>query len=124
VADHAVDAAGQTKLKDEVHTAVGCDAIVAQILGGGAGLKLSVADWSYTVGDAQLKSACAAVASLVQGRILGLFALDTGVEVGGGVSWSGDPAGSLSSGPDFGGVVNVAPHAIAPRVTVSFTAQR
>jgi hypothetical protein len=124
VAGAVVDAAGLTSLKDQVQTAVSCDQIVAQIVGGGQGLDISVSDWSYTVSADDLKSACAAVSNLAEDRVLGLFALDTLLEVGGPVTWQGSPASELKSGAGFGGTVNVAPRAIAPRVTVVFTAER
>ena len=125
VADHVIDAAGQTKLKDDVHSAISCDQIVSLILGGGAGLKISVSDWSYTMSDADLKKACGDASTLVQSKVLGMFALDTLLEVGGKVTWSGDgEATGLQSASGFGGIVKVAPPAIAPRVTVSFTAKR
>jgi hypothetical protein len=125
VAEHAVDASGQDKLKNDVVSAVSCDQIVKLILGSSTGLKISVSDWSTTVDSGDLKSACGAAALLLQSRVLGLFALDTKIEKGGSVSYSGgNPASSLKSGAGFGGIVNVAPRPIAPRVIVEFSATR
>jgi hypothetical protein len=127
IAEHVVDAAGQTALKDQVVAAVSCDQIVTLILGSGNGLEISLSDWSYTVSASDLTSACGSASSLAQSQVLGMFALDSKLEVGGNVSWqaTGDgPASGLASGAGFGGVVNVAPKPIAPQVSVSFTAQR
>lgn len=127
VAGQVVDAAGLASLADKVSGAVSCDQIVKLILGSGTGLKVTVSEWSYTFAEADLKSACAGAGTLIQKRVLGMFALDTRLEVGGKVKWTpadGDQATSLGSGAGYGGTVNVAPRAIAPRVTVLFSATR
>lgn len=120
IADHVVDAAGLTSLKDQVTAAVSCDQIVLQI-SGGQGLTISLSGWSHTVGEDDLKKACASASTLLESYVLGMFALDSKLEVGGTVTW--DSAG-LKSGSGFGGIVTIAPRAIAPRITVSFTADR
>jgi hypothetical protein len=126
VAGHVVDASGQSALRSQVQSAVSCDQIVTLILGGGQGLKVSVSDWSYSVGESDLKGACASTGALLKDSALGLFALDSLLEVGGRVTWveEGGKASELRSASGFGGVVKVAPPAIAPRVSVSFTARR
>ncbi len=125
VAGHAVDAAGLASLTDKVRAAVSCEQIVKLILGSEAGLKISVSEWSYTFGEADLKKACASTTTLMEKRALGLFALDTRLEVGGKVTWAPkDSAQTLTSAPGYGGVVTVGPKATAPRVTVAFSATR
>ncbi len=127
VAGHVVDTAGLKSLTDKVHAAVSCEQIIKLILGSGTGLKITVSEWSYTFGEADLKSACSGASGLIQKRVLGMFALDTKLEVGGKVTWS--PAGEaqatgLASAAGYGGTVTVAPRSIAPRVTVTFSATR
>jgi hypothetical protein len=126
VASHVVDAAGQGSLRSQVESALACDQIVTLVLGGGQGLKISVSDWSYSVGESDLKGACSSAAALLKDRALGLFALDSLLEVGGKVTWveEGGKASELRSAAGFGGIVKVAPPALAPRVTVSFKATR
>jgi len=126
VAAQVIDAAGQTDLKNQVQSAVACDQIVALIVGSGQGLEISLSDWSYTVDTADLTSACNSAATLLKDRALGMFALDSKLEVGGDVSWqaSGGTATGLTSAAGFGGILTVAPPAIAPRVTVAFSATR
>ena len=111
-------------LNAKMKTALGCTAIVSAMLGGGSGLKISVAGWSHTIGKSELESACSSAMALIEKKALGQFELDSKVEVGGTVLWSEvPPEGSikLESAAGFGGVVNVLPKAIAPKVSVSFT---
>jgi hypothetical protein len=125
VASQVLDAAGQSALRDKVVAAVSCSQIVSGILGGSGGFTITVASWSYTCPASDLEKACASAAEALKGRALGLFALDSRVEVGGNVTWK-QPDGTIAlrSGAGFGGVINVAPKAIAPRVTVAFSATR
>ena len=127
VASDLLDAAELGALDAQVASALGCKSIVAAVIGGSAGLKISVLGWNHTISAAALETACAVVVSTLEKRALGRFELDGRVEVGGGVTWSSVPQrGSikLQSGPAFGGVVRIAPKAFAPRVGVSFTADR
>jgi hypothetical protein len=127
VASDLLQAAELSALESQVTSALSCKAIVAAVTGGGSGLKISVVGWSHTVGASELESACSAVVSKLQKRALGRFELDSRVEVGGDVAWSVAPeSGSieLQSAPGFGGVVNVLPRAIAPKVGVVFTGAR
>jgi len=61
-------------------------------------------------------------------RVLGLFALDTKVEVGGGVRLvdaDGDRVvEQIESAAGHGGHVNVVPEPFAPNLSVTFTATR
>jgi hypothetical protein len=122
-----VQAADLPALDAALRDALGCQAIVATILDGGSGLKISLAGWSHTIGSSDLEAICNTAMSKLMDRAVGQFELDSRVEVGGSVSWSVVPSTrsiDLASGADFGGVVNVLPKAIAPKVGVSFTAQR
>jgi hypothetical protein len=116
-----------TTLESDLRSALGCDAVLAAILGGKQGLELSIASWSYTISAASLASSCEAAMSAALGRAAGQFELDSHVEVGGSVAWTAASSSSpaeLRSGSDFGGIVAVLPEAIAPRVTVVFQANR
>jgi hypothetical protein len=122
-----VQAADLPALDAALRDALGCQTIVAAMLDGGSGFKISLAGWSHTFGAADLEGLCSSAMSKLVERAVGQFELDSRVEVGGAVSWTLTPstrAIELRSGPDFGGVVNVLPKAIAPKVSVSFTAQR
>lgn len=122
-----VPAAELATLKTQMTQALGCKAIVAAILGGGTGLKISVAGWDHTVSDKDLESLCSSAMALVEKKAMGQFELDTHVQVGGTVLWTRvQESGSikLQSGPGFGGIVNVVPDAVAPRVDVTFTGLR
>jgi hypothetical protein len=116
-----------TTLQNDLRSALGCEALLAAMLGGKQGLELSIATWSYTISAASLSSSCESAMSAALGRAVGQFELDSHVEVGGSVSWTATSASSpaeLRSGSDFGGIVAVLPRAIAPRVTVAFEAHR
>ncbi|MFC1610427.1 hypothetical protein ACFL6C_05670 [Myxococcota bacterium] len=123
-----VDATGQQQLEDDVLTAVECTSIVNIILGGEASFNIGYEDWSVSLSTSDLAGACDAARTLIEERVLGMFAMDTKVQVGGMVTWTdGDGDGqadTLTSGTDFGGILSVAPDPLAPRVTVSFTATR
>lgn len=112
-------------LEAGLSAALSCKSIVAAV-GGGSGLKISVVGWSHTISAEDLEKACQSAMALVEQKALGQFELDTRVEIGGTVLWSREEPDTirLQSGPGFGGVVNVVPKAVAPRVAVSFTAQR
>jgi hypothetical protein len=121
IAGQILDLPQLTSLKSEMESAVSCSAIVTAILGGGSGVKITVAEWSYTFAATDLEKACGFAAEQLKAGALGLFKIDSKVEVGGSVSWSGS---TLASAAGFGGHVRVAPKAIAPRVAVSFTASK
>ena len=120
VTDRIIDAAGQTALKNQVVNAIACDQIVARVAASG-NLTVTVAEQSYTLTSTQLRSACDTAVPIVSERVLGLIKVDSQVVVGGKVSYS---ATRLQSGAGHGGLVTVAPAAIAPRLGVSFTAAR
>jgi len=123
LADALVDAAGQTRLKNEVKAAVSCEQIVARVAADGQGLAISVADWSKTISNDELHSACDQAVPMIEEQVLGLFKRDSTLEVGGKASFSA-ASGELTSLDGFGGVVAVAPRPIAPRLAVQFTAKR
>ncbi|MBI5547346.1 MAG: hypothetical protein HY901_25975, partial [Deltaproteobacteria bacterium] len=123
IVDQAMDAAGQSELKAQMLSAVSCEQIVRRISENGLGLTITLSEWSYTLGDDQLKSACDEALPMLEERVLGLIALDCPVEVGGVVSWTEAPS-ALQSEAGFGGFVAVAPKPLAPKLTVSFTALR
>jgi len=127
IASDLLQAAELSALEAQVKSALSCKTIVTAITGSGAGLKISVVGWDYTIGAAELERLCDAALSTLTQRALGQFELDSRVEVGGRVSWfraPGTGAIKLQSQPDFGGVVAIAPRAIAPKVGVSFRADR
>jgi len=120
-----VQASELSALDAQLQGALGCQTIVDAMLRGASGVKVTFVLWSYTFSAAELQSICAAAMSVAGSRALGQFALDSHVEVGGGVSWSATgTGGELRSVAGFGGTVNVLPAAIAPKVTVVFTATR
>ena len=115
-------------LESKLSAALSCKAIVDAVVGGGSGLKISVAGWAHTIDRGDLEQICGSAVSLVEQKALGQFDLDTPVEVGGSVLWSRAPDSeaasiTLQSGADFGGVVSVVPDAFAPKVDVTFTAR-
>jgi hypothetical protein len=120
IATVIIDLAQQGVLKDRVLAAVSCDRIVARLTTG-SGLSVSAAGQSYSISETQLRRACDQALMLVGERVLGLIKVDSTIEIGGKVSYA---AGQLKSGEPFGGVIAVAPRAIAPRLVVSFTAAR
>jgi hypothetical protein len=125
VALQLVDAAGLTQLKDDVAAAVDCNNVIADILDGEPAVELSVSSWSYSVDSTDLADACSSAQGLIGDRVLGMFARDSGVLIGGSLHIvGGDPAEGLTSASDFGGIVNVAPAAIAPRIDVELDAVR
>lgn len=127
VASDLLQASELSALDAKVKSALGCKSIVAAVLSGGAGLKISVLSWDHTISAAELEQVCDSAMSSVADRAFGRFELDSRVEVGGTVSWSRVPETAsitLQSGADFGGVVNIAPRAIAPKLSVSFSAAR
>lgn len=102
-------------------TAVNCSTIVAAILGDDASLELSISDWTYEMNAADIGSACDSTHSLVEDQVLGVFAKDAGVTVGGFMTFT---ANTLTSEDGFGGVINIAPEAIAPKIAVTLDATR
>lgn len=121
VALNVVDEAGLSELQDDVATAVNCSTIVAAILGDDASLELSISDWTYEMNAADIGSACDSTHSAVEDQVLGVFVKDAGVTVGGILSFT---ANSLTSEDGFGGVINIAPEAIAPKIAVTLEATR
>ncbi len=105
-----------------------CDSIVDGLLGEHSELGFEVGGQRYGMERPEIVEACQRAKEALGDRALGLFALDTRVEVGGTVLMvdeDGDgQAEALTHGPDFGGFVAVAPRAIAPRLTVRFEATR
>ncbi len=102
-----------------------CPTLVEAMLKGGSGLNISVVGWDHTISSSDLEGYCEAVMTLVVERALGQFAIDSRVEVGGQVYWSQPESGAaieLVSADSFGGIVNILPGSLAPKVSVSFTA--
>lgn len=122
IADRAVDAARQTELKNAIVAALTCDQVVARVVNGGPGVTITVADWSHTLSTQQLRDACNGAGPIIRERVVGLVKVDSKVELGGAVTFEGP--GTLRSNDGFGGLVYVAPKALAPRVGVAFTAAR
>jgi hypothetical protein len=104
-------------------SALSCEGMVALILDGRSGFEISIAGFGHTIGADDLADVCS---SALEDRVLGQLELDTRVEVGGTVTWTDSASKNieLKSGPEFGGVVNLIARAFAPKVGVSFTAQR
>lgn len=122
VALNVVDQAGLTSLKEDVEAAVDCHTVTTAILGGEAALEISISEWSYSINAVKISGACDATQTLVGSQVLGLFAVDSGVSVGGILSYTLGDVVTLGSEDGFGGVINVAPKAIAPKIAVTFTA--
>jgi hypothetical protein len=123
VASDLLQASELSALDVQVKSALSCKTIVSAITGGGTGLKISVVGWDYTLGASELEQLCNTALSTLAQKTLGRFELDSRVEVGGDVTWSVTPetgAVKLRSDPAFGGIVNIAPAAIAPKVSASF----
>lgn len=120
--------AEQQNMQDQVVTSVDCPQIVSDILGGGVTFEISVSKWSYSVSNAELETACEQTKNGVHSNVLGLFTSASFVEVGGNVSWSDSDyngqADRVSTEGPFGGMVSVAPEAIAPKVFLSFEGTR
>lgn len=115
-----VDALQQSALKDQVLAAVSCDRIVTRLTMSGD-LAVNAAGQTFPISEMQLRRACDQAVSLVADRVLGLIKLDSKVEIGGTVTIASP---GLQSVDGFGGVIAIAPRAIAPRLAVSLTATR
>jgi len=122
IVDQVADATKQTELKNSLVAALTCDQVVSRVSKGSGGLTLTVGDWTHTLTDQELRTACDGAAPIIRERVVGLFKVDSPVEVGGTATYT--PSGELRSAPSFGGLVLVAPKAIAPRVGVAFVAGR
>ena len=85
-------------------------------------LTITAGDWKHTLTDQELRDACNGAAPIIRERVVGLFKVESPVEVGGAATYA--PSGELRSDTSFGGLVLVAPKAIAPRVGVTFVAVR
>lgn len=122
------DAAQLTTLQNQVAAAFDCGNIVSLILNGQTEITIDLVEWSYTMSATELDSACASGRSAAGDRVLGLFTVDSKVEVGGIVllnDTNGDDVSErIENGAGFGGTLNVVPKAIAPRVQVVFAAER
>lgn len=121
IALHAIDAAELGDLASGVQDAIDCTSIVTLILGADSGLSFGVGDFTVEFDESELFGACGSTRGAAEERALGLFALDSGIVIGGKLSF--DEAG-LTSHDDFGGYVGIAPKALAPRIRASFTTTR
>ncbi len=128
VAATVISDAEQQNMQDQVVTSVDCPQIVNDILGGGVTFEISVSKWSYSVSNAELETACEQTKNGVHSNVLGLFASASFLEVGGNVQYKDSDyngqADELSTSGPFGGLVSLAPEAIAPKVFLSFQGTR
>lgn len=128
VAATVLSEAEQQAMQDQVFASVDCPKIVSDILGGGLSLEISVSKWKYSLSNAELETACNQTKNGIDNQVLGLFASASVIEVGGLVSWEDsdydNQADVIKNGGTFGGIVTVAPEAIAPKVFLSFGGTR
>jgi hypothetical protein len=109
---------------------VDCNAITATLLDGKDKLSFGVGIASFSVSPTTLLTGCNAASGLVKDKVLGLFDVDAGVQLGGDVQYAdedGDAlADRLKSKTGYGGLVTATPlpAALAPRVTARFEATR
>ena len=119
---------GGDDLSAAAASAIGCPTLVADIVGNNDGFFVEVAGDEYGLGSDGLTSACEAAIGNVGERAVGLFTLDAKVTTGGSIQVidaDGDgKADRLESLRDYGGFISVAPEPIAPRLGVSFVANR
>jgi hypothetical protein len=128
VLDHVLAVPAAAELAATAASHVGCDAVTAAITDGKPSFTFGVGVASYSVGAASLGAGCSKVAGLIGQKVLGLFDLDAGVEIGGPVEALDANrdlvADRLQSRTGFGGLVTKTRAAIAPRITARFEAAR
>ena len=115
----AVDVAA---IADRTTAALACEPIVDALLAGRASLSVDVGLTTLRIERETLLDACAEAFGSIEAYALGLFSLDTPLEIGGTVDVDVTAAGSLTlrSGPDHGGHVLVGPRALSPPVHATF----
>jgi hypothetical protein len=115
-------------IQEDLASALDCTTLVPLVFGDEAGIELDLVGFTHEIDEDDLISGCVSAQGLIGERVLGLFALDTKVEVGGGVRLvDADGNGvveEIESAAGHGGHVNVVPEPFAPNLSVSFTATR
>ena len=103
-------------------SALVCAPLVDGILDGHTELAIDVGFYTSRIPRSALLDACEEAAATIEARALGLFSLDTPIEIGGTVDVQSGTAGALElrSGPDHGGHVLIGPHALSPPVAATF----
>jgi hypothetical protein len=119
---HLLDAAGLDDLRTGVLAALDCVTVVDTFLGGETGFDVNLGDWTYTIPESDFIDACDAARSSMSNRVLGLFSSDTAVLVGGEFTWKDSDHPTLAGG--FSGILDVAPEAVAPRITVMLSGKK
>jgi hypothetical protein len=113
-------------IQAEALEALACGALVDEILGGRSSIEIDVWIHTFNISRGTLIDACGELIGEVEGRALGIFEMDTPMEIGGGVTLSDDDgdgaADRMTSAPDHGGHLMLAgPRAISPPVEARFT---
>lgn len=115
----AVDVA---EIGDRASEALACEPIVEAVLDGGDSIELDVGFSTFRIERATLLDACAEAFGRIETYALGLFSLDTPLEIGGTVEVElmASTSPVLRSGADHGGHVLVGPRALSPQVRATF----
>jgi len=128
VAARTIDDQQLAEITQGAAAALECELLTRAILGDKDELRFGVGFASFSVGADTLNDGCRAVMGDAQDRALGLFDLETPVQVGGDVQFLEDHSGPtgdrLKSKPGYGGIVDVVTEAVAPRLDVSFEGRR
>jgi hypothetical protein len=128
VVDNVLEEQGAASLSQAAASALDCIAITAVLLDGQSKFTFGVGLAAFAVGGDKIKDGCQAAGGMVRDKALGLFDLDTGVQLGGEVQpldADGDRiAERLQSRPGYGGILAVVRASLAPRVTARFEALR
>jgi hypothetical protein len=128
-ATRVIDEQQVNALAQGAAAAIACDLVTAAILDGKDKLSFGVGFASFSVGPGMLQDGCLAVMGGVQKRALGLFDLETPVQMGGDVQFLDDNGDRVadrlkSKAGGYGGIVAVVHEALAPRLAVTFEARR
>ena len=113
-------------LSQQAAAAVDCPALLDAITGGADTFDIEVAGQSFSVTLEQLDDACQEVHAQIESQVLGLFRIDTGVIVGGGVglgdSDADDRVDRLTSDAGYGGELTNLPVPVAVPFSATMSA--
>ena len=110
-------------ITDRATSGLACGPIVDALLDGRASIDVGVSLLTIRIERATLLAACAEAFSRLETYALGLFSLDTPLEIGGtvDVDFTVSSEAALRSGADHGGHVLVGPRALSPPVRATFS---